>query len=219
MAKARKRLYIAYGSNLNLHQMKYRCPTAKVAGTTVLRNYELLFRGGHRGAVATVERFKGGMVPVLVWELQPQDEQALDTYEGFPHFYRKEIMRVTLNGKQIRVMVYIMNEGHDYGEPGKGYYNTIREGYQSFGFDEKILKDAVRKSIARGRFSMTAVVKEQILSVQSTAETNMFDINGVMQIANREGFYELVLYLSKRTDHGEYSRFILTGKSEEEEER
>lgn len=27
-----KKLYIAYGSNLNLNQMKYRCPTANVAG-------------------------------------------------------------------------------------------------------------------------------------------------------------------------------------------
>lgn len=25
-----KKLYIAYGSNLNLKQMKYRCPTAKL---------------------------------------------------------------------------------------------------------------------------------------------------------------------------------------------
>lgn len=27
-----KKLYIAYGSNLNLKQMKYRCPTAKLVG-------------------------------------------------------------------------------------------------------------------------------------------------------------------------------------------
>ena len=26
------RLYIAYGSNLNLEQMKHRCPTAEVVG-------------------------------------------------------------------------------------------------------------------------------------------------------------------------------------------
>ena len=31
-----KRYYIAYGSNLNLRQMKMRCPTAKVMGTVVL---------------------------------------------------------------------------------------------------------------------------------------------------------------------------------------
>lgn len=46
-------LYIAYGSNLNLPQMALRCPTAEVVGKSELKDYELLFRGGRRGAVAT----------------------------------------------------------------------------------------------------------------------------------------------------------------------
>lgn len=29
-------LYLAYGSNLNLEQMRYRCPDAKVVGYTYL---------------------------------------------------------------------------------------------------------------------------------------------------------------------------------------
>ena len=53
--KGKQRLYIAYGSNLNLEQMAFRCPTAKVVGKSELKDYELLFRGGRRGAVATVE--------------------------------------------------------------------------------------------------------------------------------------------------------------------
>lgn len=40
-----KKLYIAYGSNLNLGQMNYRCPTAKLYGTGVIENYELQFKG------------------------------------------------------------------------------------------------------------------------------------------------------------------------------
>lgn len=36
-----KKLYIAYGSNLNINQMKYRCPTAKLVGKGVVENYEL----------------------------------------------------------------------------------------------------------------------------------------------------------------------------------
>ena len=50
-------LYIAYGSNLNLPQMAFRCPTAEVVGKSELKDYELLFRGSHYGAVATVEPF------------------------------------------------------------------------------------------------------------------------------------------------------------------
>ena len=48
----KRKKYIAYGSNLNLEQMAFRCPTAKVVGKSELKDYELLFRGGRRGAVA-----------------------------------------------------------------------------------------------------------------------------------------------------------------------
>ena len=36
-----KRLYIAYGSNINLEQMAYRCPNSKVIGKEMLKGYEL----------------------------------------------------------------------------------------------------------------------------------------------------------------------------------
>lgn len=41
----KSKLYIAYGSNLNLRQMKYRCPTAKLVGKGTIENYELQFKG------------------------------------------------------------------------------------------------------------------------------------------------------------------------------
>lgn len=138
-----KTLYLAYGSNLNLQQMAGRCPTAKVAGAAVLKDYRLLFRGAHAGAVATVEPRKGASVPVLLWELTPFDEAALDRYEGFPYLYRKERVNVKLHRKTVTAMVYIMNEGRPLGTPSCYYYNVIREGYKSAGFSEKILKAAV----------------------------------------------------------------------------
>jgi gamma-glutamylcyclotransferase (GGCT)/AIG2-like uncharacterized protein YtfP len=142
-----KTLYIAYGSNLNLQQMAFRCPTAKVIGASKIKDYELLFRGGRRGSVATIEPLKGGHVPVLLWELKEKDLQALDRYEGYPHFYRKEILDVELNGKTISAMVYIMNDGHPFGAPSDYYLNTILEGYESAGFDTEVLEQAVEKSI------------------------------------------------------------------------
>ncbi len=62
--------------------MADRCPTAKVVGASQINDYRLLFRGAHAGAVATIEPFEGGNVPVLVWEITPTDEAALDRYEG-----------------------------------------------------------------------------------------------------------------------------------------
>ena len=58
----------------------------------------------------------------------------------------------------------------------------------------------------------TETVKEQILAIRATGETNMFDVPMVQQIANREGYYELVIFLIDHTK--EYMHFIMTGKTE-----
>ena len=39
------RYYFAYGSNMNLEQMKYRCPAAEVVENVRLEDYRLAFRG------------------------------------------------------------------------------------------------------------------------------------------------------------------------------
>jgi hypothetical protein len=140
-------LYIAYGSNLNLTQMAYRCPTAEVIGTSEMKDYEMLFRGSRSSAVATVEPSIGARVPVLLWKIRPQDELALDHYEGYPNFYRKELFPVELGGRSVNAMVYIMNDGRPFGAPSDYYLNTILEGYHSAGFDTDFLKQAVEKSI------------------------------------------------------------------------
>ena len=136
-----ERLYIAYGSNLNLPQMERRCPTAKVVGPSEINNYELLFRG-----VATVEPKEGASVPVLLWKIEALDEAALDRYEGWPHLYRKEMMDVELEGKSVSAMVYVMNDVRFFGMPLKSYYKVIEEGYQTAGFDTAVLEHALERT-------------------------------------------------------------------------
>lgn len=141
------KLYIAYGSNLNLEQMAHRCPTAQVVGASMLKNWRLMFY-----SVATIERHKGGKVPILVWRIQPRDEQALDRYEGWPCLYCKERLRVTVSGRRIYAFVYIMNtEGRRYCTPGRGYLGTIHRGYLDADFDRGILLKAVEDSDKEGR--------------------------------------------------------------------
>ena len=57
---------------------------------------------------------------------------------------------------------------------------------------------------------MDAAIKKQILAVRDTCETNMLDTKRVQYIANREGYYELAIYLEEYRK--EYAQFILTGK-------
>ncbi|MDL2232008.1 gamma-glutamylcyclotransferase [Ruminococcaceae bacterium OttesenSCG-928-L11] len=139
-------IYLAYGSNMNLEQMEYRCPYATVISPVELPGYRLLFRGGMGGAVATIEPAEGGVVPALLWEITPRCEEALDRYEGWPRLYRKEWITVSLGEKEAEAMVYIMNEGHPLGLPGKGYLDSILAGYESAGFDRAALEEAVHAS-------------------------------------------------------------------------
>lgn len=141
--------YAAYGSNLNIRQMQFRCPTAEVLGTSVLENYGLRFRG-----VATVEPSVGESVPLLVWKVTQGDRIALDRYEGWPELYRREGIKVLVDGKPHFATIYIMNEhNRGYGTPSRGYYETIREGYEDAGFDTGVLDNAVKVSeqLSKGR--------------------------------------------------------------------
>ena len=55
MRKIEERYYFAYGSNMNLGQMRFRCPDAEVVGNVRLEDYRLAFRGRAPGnGVATV---------------------------------------------------------------------------------------------------------------------------------------------------------------------
>ena len=52
-------------------------------------------------------------------------------------------------------------------------------------------------------------LKQQILQVRDTGETNMFDTYQVQRIADRLNLYDLVIFIQKHRK--EYSLFILTG--------
>ena len=137
---AKKTLYIAYGSNINLSQMAYRCPTAERVSTGFVENYELEFR-----RVATIVPKQDSKVPVLVWELKPEDEKNLDRYGGFPHMYRKETIPVKVGDEVVDGMVYIMNDGQ-VTPPPESYYAGIMEGYLANNMDTSYLRSAAERS-------------------------------------------------------------------------
>lgn len=148
----KKRYYIAYGSNLNIRQMRMRCPSARIIGTSEIPDYELIFKGSKTGSYLTIEPKKGSWVPVAAWEVSAEDEQALDRYEGFPTFYYKKEMLLPIKGirsgkiRQRNTFVYIMHEDRVLGVPSNFYMQTCLSGYKSFGFDPKFLHEAYDRS-------------------------------------------------------------------------
>ena len=139
------RLFAAYGSGLNRTEMAKHCPTAKLIGSAVLKNYRLSFRGSKAGALATIEKTKGGSVPALLWEISPQDEAALDRWIGVPELYWKATIKVRRDGALVDVLVYTLIAGKPQNKPSAFYYSTLLEGYRAAGFDADILKAAVQE--------------------------------------------------------------------------
>lgn len=141
-----KKYYLAYGSNLNVRQMKYRCPDAKPVGTAWIHGYQLMFKGSKTGSYLTIEKAENFKVPVAVWEVSETDERRLDAYEGCPTFYYKTEIRLPVkllkNGKTktSTAFVYIMHEDRPLGIPSSSYVRTCVQGYRDFGFDLKHLR-------------------------------------------------------------------------------
>ena len=162
---AKKTLYIAYGSNINLEQMAYRCPTAERISTGFVENYELEFR-----RVATIIPKQDNKVPVLVWELKPEDEKSLDRYEGFPNMYRKETIPVKIGDEVVDGMVYIMNGGQ-ISPPPESYYTGILKGYVDNGMDTSYLKGASERAYSH----YLSELKEQCVECNETEDYDFDD--------------------------------------------
>lgn len=136
---------MAYGSNMSIEQMQARCPEAVPVGTAVLRGWRLVFR-----LHATIEKQDGCEVPVVIWAISGRDERNLDHYEGFPNYYHKKTLPITVKifdggkRKTVDAMVYIMNSGRPAEMPYNDYYDGIEEGYKRFGFNTDILREALK---------------------------------------------------------------------------
>ena len=146
-----KRYYIAYGSNLNVRQMRMRCPHATILGTANLKGWELLFKGSKTGSYLTIKECAGSTVPVVIWEVTASDEAALDRYEGFHNFYYKKDIKLQYRGirtgrrRTVTVFAYIMHEDRPMGVPSDYYMRICMEGYDTFRFDKRVLAAAYKK--------------------------------------------------------------------------
>ena len=63
---------------------------------------------------------------------------------------------------------------------------------------------------------ITDTIREQIIAVRDTGETNMFAIDSVMRIAYDMDLFELVNFLSERKNKNTYMDFILHGDRAQE---
>ncbi|MDC1176522.1 gamma-glutamylcyclotransferase [Candidatus Pelagibacter sp.] len=126
-------LYFAYGSNLNLFQMKRRCKDSIFLKKINLQDFRLTFRSKYRAA--DIEPKKNSIVPGGLFDISKSDEKKLDVYEDYPILYRK--FYFTYYGK--KVMTYTMVKKTLFRFPTERYLNVVKRGYKDCGLDSKYL--------------------------------------------------------------------------------
>ena len=134
-------LYVAYGSNMNLEQMAFRCPNSKVVCRGKLKGWKLVFNVH----ADIIKGKKSDAVPVLVWDIADEDWDSLDMYEGFPRYYIRKTVNVILeNGKNESAIVYIMaDDRKGICPPVNSYFNCILKGYMDNKINVNYLFDAL----------------------------------------------------------------------------
>ena len=134
-------LYFAYGSNLNIFQMKRRCKDSKFLKKIKLKDFRLTFRSKYRAA--DIEKKIKSLVPGGLFEISKSDERKLDVYEDFPILYKK--MYFKYYGK--KVMTYIMVKKTPFRYPTERYLNTVKRGYKDCKLDFNFLKKALNSRL------------------------------------------------------------------------
>ena len=132
-------LYFAYGSNLNLFQMKRRCKDSIFLKKINLKNFRLTFRSKYRAA--DIEPKKNSIVQGGLFEISKNDEKKLDVYEDFPTLYKKHYFNYY--GK--RVMTYTMVKKTIFKFPTERYLNIVKRGYKDCKLDKRYLKKALKE--------------------------------------------------------------------------
>lgn len=138
--------YVAYGSNIPTEEINSRCYNPKFVGSGYIEDYKLVFNYH-----ADIEVSNGDKVPCVVYEIDDTELKGLDFYEGFPRYYGRHNVLVTLKteyGKEfkIKALVYEMQiENKVRREPDYSYVNRIMNGYREFKLDETYLLDALKE--------------------------------------------------------------------------
>ena len=127
-------LYFAYGANMDVDSMSFRCPDAQPRGVFLLREWELRFY-----CHATIEPRSGSAVAGVLWALTPECERSLDRFEGYPDYYTKRTW--CQDGQWI--MFYEMTDPKT-GHPSPGYVGNITESYHRWQLPTHRLEDALR---------------------------------------------------------------------------
>ena len=159
--------YFAYGSNLDLSQMKRRCPECRLISKGSLSGHSLTFNrfsNGWGGGVADVIQDQDSKVWGLVFEISDSDLERLDRYEGYHKdqtsmYERWKAVIDTPNGQISDVWVYTVVEKQKYVQPTLEYLQIIKDAAVRWNFPKdyqqtlELVAISIRTTLQRWRIN------------------------------------------------------------------
>jgi gamma-glutamylcyclotransferase (GGCT)/AIG2-like uncharacterized protein YtfP len=120
-------------------QMMKRAPHSPMAGTGWLVGWRLTFGGedyGWEGALATIVEQPGSQVFTVLYDVSPEDEQQLDSWEGGELGMHKKLrLRVqTLDGSVV-AWFYVL-DAYEGGLPSARYLGVMADAAEAAGAPE-----------------------------------------------------------------------------------
>jgi len=124
-------LYFAYGSNLDVRQMRRRCPGSSVVGRAWLPDYRLAFTRystKRKGGVADIVAEPGATVWGALYQCNDSDMAALDQFENVPYSYRRiDVVVFDDQKNELEAVAYFANKTGEFA-PGRDYLGLIVTG-------------------------------------------------------------------------------------------
>lgn len=112
-----RRLYFAYGSNLDPEQMRERCPGSSPIGPALLADHRLAFthfskrwQGGTADLIARPDRVVWG----VTYDLGDDDLERLDRFEGG---YERIRLRVRSGDRPLETISYSVRHKQEHAPP------------------------------------------------------------------------------------------------------
>jgi len=147
--------YFAYGSNLNVDQMKARIGAWQLSKRALVRSYKLVFnrysksRNGYAANLQPTDNFED-TVPGVVYHITQEQLVKLEKFEGIPP---TEVAVELEDGNEIsHAKIFVWKSSEKERGPPKDYRRIIEQGLLQHGYPESTIRKVFSKfDIAKAR--------------------------------------------------------------------
>lgn len=137
--------YAAYGSNMNLEEMKNVVLMLSMKEQEPLKDMNFYFVVKQEEHIwmfdLTLQK-----VNVCLFKISENDLKSLDEYEEYPKLYGRSKCDVFMDDGSIKqAFFYEMDPSYEISTPSESYYRRVEQGFRDNDLDTRFLEEAYAK--------------------------------------------------------------------------